>query len=283
MTDHTKWAWRSVVVVVALLVAGAAAAEVQPVLDKHCVRCHDYGGEAEQLNLSGDKGMIFNHSYVNLMRSSSSYYVRAEHEAAEVMPLVSAVGAGPVKILPPYSWGSNRSRLVKLLDEGHHDVKLDSVSVDRIVTWIDLNGPCHGTWSDVGEIPDAADLIQADEDGEVVEVTGATITVQYKTLGKRVYGLSKFRRSNQDTCINHRPRVVEGDKVKKGTVMEAVIVRTAKETRRPDGTYIRFDDNSAVLINTAREPIGTRIFGPVARELRAKGFMKIISLAPEVL
>jgi hypothetical protein len=119
------------------------AAEVQPVLDKHCVRCHDYGGEAEQLNLSGDKGMIFNHSYVNLMRSSSSYYVRAEHEAAEVMPLVSAVGAGPVKILPPYSWGSNRSRLVKLLDEGHHDVKLDSVSVDRIVTWIDLNAPYY--------------------------------------------------------------------------------------------------------------------------------------------
>jgi large subunit ribosomal protein L14 len=72
-------------------------------------------------------------------------------------------------------------------------------------------------------------------------------------------------------------------KVKKGDVMRAVVVRTVKETRRPDGSYIRFDDNSAVLINPAGDPIGTRIFGPVARELRAKRFMKIISLAPEVL
>jgi large subunit ribosomal protein L14 len=72
-------------------------------------------------------------------------------------------------------------------------------------------------------------------------------------------------------------------KVKKGDVMRAVVVRTVKETRRADGSYIRFDDNSAVLINPAGDPIGTRIFGPVARELRAKRFMKIISLAPEVL
>ena len=72
-------------------------------------------------------------------------------------------------------------------------------------------------------------------------------------------------------------------KVKKGDVKRAVIVRTKKEIRRPDGSYIRFDDNSAVLIDASGEPIGTRIFGPVARELRAKKFMKIISLAPEVL
>ena len=72
-------------------------------------------------------------------------------------------------------------------------------------------------------------------------------------------------------------------KVKKGDVMRAVVVRTVKETRRADGSYIRFDDNSAVLINPQGDPIGTRIFGPVARELRAKRFMKIISLAPEVL
>ena len=72
-------------------------------------------------------------------------------------------------------------------------------------------------------------------------------------------------------------------KVKKGDVMRAVVVRTVKETRRSDGSYIKFDDNSAVLINPAGDPIGTRIFGPVARELRAKRFMKIISLAPEVL
>jgi large subunit ribosomal protein L14 len=72
-------------------------------------------------------------------------------------------------------------------------------------------------------------------------------------------------------------------KVKKGDVKRAVVVRTIKETRRPDGSYIRFSDNSAVLINPQGEPIGTRIFGPVARELRARRFMKIISLAPEVL
>jgi large subunit ribosomal protein L14 len=72
-------------------------------------------------------------------------------------------------------------------------------------------------------------------------------------------------------------------KVKKGDVARAVIVRTAKEIRRKDGTYIRFDENSAVLINAQGEPIGTRIFGPVARELRAKNYMKIVSLAPEVL
>jgi len=72
-------------------------------------------------------------------------------------------------------------------------------------------------------------------------------------------------------------------KVKKGAVMRAVIVRTTKEVGRTDGSYIKFDDNAAVLINAAREPIGTRIFGPVARELRAKRFMKIVSLAPEVL
>ena len=72
-------------------------------------------------------------------------------------------------------------------------------------------------------------------------------------------------------------------KVKKGDVMQAVIVRTAKEVRRVDGSYIKFDSNAAVLLSKQGEPVGTRIFGPVARELRAKNFMKIVSLAPEVL
>lgn len=71
--------------------------------------------------------------------------------------------------------------------------------------------------------------------------------------------------------------------VKKGDVLQAVVVRTTKEIGRPDGTFIRFDNNSAVLLNKNLEPMGTRIFGPVARELRAKNFMKIVSLAPEVL
>jgi large subunit ribosomal protein L14 len=72
-------------------------------------------------------------------------------------------------------------------------------------------------------------------------------------------------------------------KVKKGDVVKAVVVRTKKEFRRPDGTYIKFDENAGVIINNSKEPIGTRIFGPVVRELRAKEFTKIISLAPEVL
>jgi large subunit ribosomal protein L14 len=76
---------------------------------------------------------------------------------------------------------------------------------------------------------------------------------------------------------------VPNSKVKKGDVLKAVVVRTKKEIGRTDGTYLRFDDNSAVLINDTLEPLGTRIFGPVARELRAKQFMKIVSLAPEVL
>jgi large subunit ribosomal protein L14 len=76
---------------------------------------------------------------------------------------------------------------------------------------------------------------------------------------------------------------IPGGLVKKGQVAKAVVVRTKKETRRQDGTFIRFDENAAVIINDAKEPIGTRIFGPVARELRDKKFMKIVSLAPEVL
>jgi large subunit ribosomal protein L14 len=86
-----------------------------------------------------------------------------------------------------------------------------------------------------------------------------------------------------DVIIVSVKEAIPNSKVKKGSVMRAVIVRTAKEIKRADGTYIRFDDNSAVLINNVNEPVGTRIFGPVARELRAKNFMKIISLAPEVV
>ena len=86
-----------------------------------------------------------------------------------------------------------------------------------------------------------------------------------------------------DVIVISVKEAIPNAKVKKGDVMKAVVVRTKKEVRRNDGTYLKFDDNSAVLINNQMEPVGTRIFGPVARELRAKQFMKIISLAPEVL
>lgn len=100
----------------------------------------------------------------------------------------------------------------------------------------------------------------------------------------RVLGGSRRRYATLgDTVIVAVKEALPDSKVKKGDVKKGVIVRVAKEVRRPDGSYIRFDDNSIVLIDQAGEPLGTRIFGPVARELRAKKFMKIISLAPEVL
>jgi large subunit ribosomal protein L14 len=86
-----------------------------------------------------------------------------------------------------------------------------------------------------------------------------------------------------DVIVVSVKEALPGSKVKKGETAKAVVVRTRREYRRNDGSYIKFDDNSAVLINAQLEPVGTRIFGPVARELRAKKFMKIISLAPEVL
>lgn len=78
-------------------------------------------------------------------------------------------------------------------------------------------------------------------------------------------------------------RAIPGGSVKKGDVLDAVVVRTRKEIRRADGSYVRFDDNAAVIVDKDKQPVGTRMFGPVARELRARGYLKIISLAPEVL
>ncbi|GFO61984.1 50S ribosomal protein L14 [Geomonas limicola] len=100
----------------------------------------------------------------------------------------------------------------------------------------------------------------------------------------KVLGGSKRRYAGiGDIIVASVKEAIPNSKVKKGDVVKAVVVRTAKAVGRPDGSYIRFDTNSGVVINAAQEPVGTRIFGPVARELRAKKFMKIISLAPEVL
>ena len=105
-----------------------------------------------------------------------------------------------------------------------------------------------------------------------------------KVLCFRILGGSKRKSASVgDIIVVSIKEAVPESKVKKGDVHRAVIVRTKKEVRRPDGSYIRFDNNAAVIINEAREPIGTRIFGPIARELRGKNFMKIVSLAPEVL
>jgi len=122
-------------------------------------------------------------------------------------------------------------------------------------------------------------MIQSETKLTSADNSGAKSLYCIKVLG----GTRRRYASIGDIIVVSVKEAIPNSKVKKGDVLKAVIVRTKKEIRRPDGSFIRFDDNSAVLINTSKEPIGTRIFGPVARELRGKGFMKIISLAPEVL
>jgi large subunit ribosomal protein L14 len=122
-------------------------------------------------------------------------------------------------------------------------------------------------------------MIQAETRLTVADNSGAKILYCIKVLG----GSRRRYASVGDIIVVSVKEAIPNTKVKKGDVLKAVVVRTKKEISRLDGSYIRFDDNSAVLITQTREPIGTRIFGPVARELRSKRFMKIISLAPEVL
>jgi large subunit ribosomal protein L14 len=122
-------------------------------------------------------------------------------------------------------------------------------------------------------------MIQTTTRLDVADNSGAKSVFCIKVLGgsKRKYA------SVGDVIVVSVKEAIPNAKVKKGDVVKAVVVRTRREIARPDGSYIKFDGNSAVLINKDLEPIGTRIFGPVARELRARKFMKIISLAPEVL
>jgi large subunit ribosomal protein L14 len=123
-------------------------------------------------------------------------------------------------------------------------------------------------------------VIQQETRCRVADNTGAKEVLCIRVLG----GSGRRYASLGDVIVGSVKDALPGGGVKKGEVVQAVVVRTAKERRRPDGSYIRFDDNAVVLINTDnRNPRGTRIFGPVARELREKRFMKIISLAPEVL
>jgi large subunit ribosomal protein L14 len=122
-------------------------------------------------------------------------------------------------------------------------------------------------------------MIQTETRLTVADNSGAKELYCIKVLGgskRRYAGIG-------DIIVVSVKEAIPNAKVKKGDVVKAVIVRTKKEVSRPDGSMIRFDDNSAVIVSGSNEPVGTRIFGPVARELRAKRFMKIISLAPEVL
>ncbi|HEU19035.1 MAG TPA: 50S ribosomal protein L14 [Deltaproteobacteria bacterium] len=122
-------------------------------------------------------------------------------------------------------------------------------------------------------------MIQMQTRLSVADNSGAKKVACIKVLG----GSRRRYASIGDIIIVSVKEAIPNSKVKKGDVMKAVVVRTRKEIGRDDGSSLRFDDNAAVLINDAGEPIGTRIFGPVARELRARRFMKIVSLAPEVI
>lgn len=122
-------------------------------------------------------------------------------------------------------------------------------------------------------------MVQPQTNLKVADNTGAKKIMCIRVLG------GSFRRSGNigDVIIASVKSAIPGGLVKKGDVVKAVIVRTSKGLRRPDGTHIRFDDNAAVIIDNQKQPKGTRIFGPVARELRDRDYMKIISLAPEVI
>ena len=122
-------------------------------------------------------------------------------------------------------------------------------------------------------------MIQMQTNLDVADNSGAKRVQCIKVLG----GSRRRYASIGDVIVVSIKEALPGTKVKKGDVAQAVVVRTKVQTSRADGSYIRFDENSAVLVDKDQEPIGTRIFGPVARELRAKKFMKIVSLAPEVL
>lgn len=122
-------------------------------------------------------------------------------------------------------------------------------------------------------------MIQMQSRLNVADNSGAKRVQTIKVLG----GSKRRYASVGDTIIVSVKEALPNSKVKKGDVRRAVVVRTSKELHRADGTYIRFDDNAAVLIDQMNQPVGTRIFGPVARELRARNYMKIVSLAPEVL
>ena len=122
-------------------------------------------------------------------------------------------------------------------------------------------------------------MIQQETRLKVADNTGAKEVLCIKVLG----GSKKKYARTGDLIVVTVKKAIPGSNVKKGEIHRAVVVRTRKERKRKDGSYIRFDDNAAVLIDDNKEPKGTRVFGPVARELREKRFMKILSLAPEVI
>jgi len=176
------------------------AAEVQPVFDRHCVSCHDYGKEdGKVLNLAGDPGLVFNTSYLDL-RTKSPIRWHADR-ADEPEPLLKTVDDGPPEVLPPYAWGSHRSRLVDILRADHYDVHLSREELDRIITWIDLNAPYYGSYDSVyADNPFGRSPLTRPELGRLAELTG--VPVDASNVGAELHGSQvSFDRPQHSRCL----------------------------------------------------------------------------------
>ena len=175
-------------------------AEVQPVFDRHCVRCHDYGTEGgAALNLAGDPGLVFNTSYLDLRTKSPIRWHPDRPE--ERKPLVKAVDDGPPEVLPPYAWGSHRSRLIDALRADHYEVRLSREELDRIITWIDINAPYYGSYQSVyPENPFGRSPLTGSELSRLAELTG--VPVDAKNVGAELRGSQvSFTRPELSLCL----------------------------------------------------------------------------------
>lgn len=179
--------------------------EVQPIWDKYCISCHDFGKKAERsLNLSGDLGLVFNLSYMELRRRTS---LRWYPEPPETHPkeLIKPVDDGPPEVLPPYAWGAHRSRLIGFLRGEHHGVRLDKESFDRIVTWIDINTPFYADYeTDFPNHLFGRSPLDDTELKQIAELTGVPVnsTLLFaENTGTRI----NFTRPEQSDCLKKLP------------------------------------------------------------------------------
>ena len=174
--------------------------EVQPVFDRHCIGCHDYGKDAATaVNLAADLGLVFNTSYLDLRIRSPIRWRPAV--PGETKPLISAVDDGPPQVLPPYAWGSHRSRLVDLLRSGHYGATLAAEEFERIVTWIDLNTPYYGSYAtSYPEHPFGRSPLGSDDLSRLASLTG--VPVDASNTGAELMGSQvSFTRPERSPCL----------------------------------------------------------------------------------
>ena len=173
--------------------------EVQPVFDRHCVSCHDYGKEAgEAINLAGDLGLVFNTSYLELHRRSAVRW--SPDIPGEAKKLIKAVHDGPPQVLGPYAWGSHRSRLIEVMRSEHYDVKLTAEEIDRVVTWIDLNAPYYGSYATVyGANPFGRSPLTGPELHRLGELVGAKL---WETKSEMRGSQVNFTRPALSPCLS---------------------------------------------------------------------------------